>query len=66
MFAVIYKFKLKADQEELYQYHWHKIAKFFISHCGAIGSCLHKGDGGLWIAYSRWSDKGTRDARLAR
>lgn len=29
---------------------------------GAIGSCLHKGKDGLWIAYSRWPDKATRDA----
>lgn len=62
MFAVIYKFKLKPSQEELYQYHWHKIAHFFIECRGAIGSCLHKGENGLWIAYSRWPDKATRDA----
>lgn len=62
MFAVIYKFKLKTEQEELYQYHWQKIANFFIENRGAIGSCLHKGDNGLWIAYSRWPDKETRDA----
>jgi hypothetical protein len=62
MFAVIYKFKLKPEQEELYQSHWHKIASFFKENCGAIGSCLHKGENGLWIAYSRWPDKSTRDA----
>lgn len=62
MFAVIYKFKLKAQQEDLYQYHWHKIANFFIEHRGAISSCLHKGDVGLWVAYSRWPDKEARDA----
>lgn len=62
MFAVIYKFKLKPSQEELYQHHWHKIADFFIKNCGAIGSCLHKGEDGLWVAYSRWPDKRTRDA----
>lgn len=62
MFAVIYKFKLKAHQEDLYQHHCHKIAGFFIENRGAIGSCLHKGNDGLWIAYSRWPDKATRDA----
>lgn len=62
MFAVIYKFKLKPSQEELYQLHWQKIASFFIESRGAIGSCLHKGDDGIWIAYSRWPDKATRDA----
>lgn len=62
MFAVIYKFKLKSAQEKQYQEHWHKIANFFIQSRGAIGSCLHKGEDGLWIAYSRWPDKATRDA----
>ncbi len=28
----------------------------------ARGSCLHKGADGLWVAYSRWPDKATRDA----
>ncbi|MBA2657246.1 MAG: hypothetical protein H0U70_09760 [Tatlockia sp.] len=62
MFAVIYKFKLQAHQEELYQSHWHKVARFFIENRGAIGSCLHKGENGLWVAYSRWPDKAMRDA----
>jgi hypothetical protein len=61
-FAVIYKFKLKPDQEQIYQDHWHKIASFFIESRGAIGSCLHKGEGNYWLAYSRWPDKATRDA----
>nr|WP_267256972.1 hypothetical protein [Coxiella endosymbiont of Ornithodoros maritimus] len=29
---------------------------------GALGSCLHKTEEGLSLAYSHWSDKGTRDA----
>ena len=62
MFAVIYKFKLQPHQEETYLLHWKKIANFFIKHRGAIGSCLHKGDDGIWVAYSRWPDKATRDA----
>lgn len=62
MFAVIYKFKLKAHQEEAYQRHWHEIASYFIKNRGAIGSCLHKAEDGLWVAYSRWPDRATRDA----
>lgn len=62
MFAVIYRFKLKAHQEEEYIKHWNKIASYFIEKRGAIGSCLHKGGDNLWVAYSRWPDKATRDA----
>ncbi|MBS0289822.1 MAG: hypothetical protein JSS07_07305 [Proteobacteria bacterium] len=28
MFAVIYRFKLKAHQETIYQQYWHKIATY--------------------------------------
>lgn len=62
MFAVIYQFKLKPHQEETYQECWEKIVEYYKEKCGAIGSCLHKGEDGLWVAYSRWPDKQTRDA----
>ncbi|OGT46900.1 MAG: hypothetical protein A3F17_02315 [Gammaproteobacteria bacterium RIFCSPHIGHO2_12_FULL_41_15] len=62
MFAVIYRFKLKPDQEKTYLVSWNKITDYFIAHRGALGSCLHKGEDGLWVAYSRWPDKATRDA----
>ena len=62
MFAVIYRFKLKPHQEKRYQECWNKLANYFIEKRGAIGSCLHKGSDGLWVAYSRWPDKATRDA----
>jgi hypothetical protein len=62
MFAVIYRFKLKPHQEASYQQLWHKIATYFTEHRRAIGSCLHKGEDDLWVAYSRWPDKATRDS----
>ena len=62
IFSVIYRFELRPDQEIVYQACWDKITDYFIEHCGAVGSCLHKGEGGLWVAYSRWPDKATRDA----
>lgn len=61
MFAVIYRFKLKSHQEERYIQNWNTVAQYFIDHKGAIGSCLHKGEDALWVAYSRWPDKKTRD-----
>lgn len=62
MFAVIYRFILQPHQEKTYQSSWHKIANYFIEKRGALGSCLHKGADGLWVAYSRWPNKATRDA----
>ena len=62
MFAVIYRGYVKPGREEKYKRLWHTIASYFIQHRGATGSCLHKAEDGLWVAYSRWPDKVTRDA----
>lgn len=62
MIAVIYRFMLKPHQEDIYKKYWHELASYFIAHRGALGSCLHKSSDGLWVAYSRWPDKATRDA----
>lgn len=62
MFAVIYQGYLKPGRENEYQEAWSKVAQYFIEYRGAIGSCLHKTSDGLWVAYSRWPDKKTRDS----
>jgi len=62
MIAVIYQGYIKPGSENEYQNAWHKIATYFVEHRGAIGSTLHRSDNGLWVAYSRWPDKATRDA----
>jgi len=62
MFAVIYRSYIKPELEEEYQKLWNQVASYFIQHRGAIGSCLHKTEDGIWLTYSRWPDKATRDA----
>ncbi len=62
MFAVIYRGYLKPDCEKKYHDAWQIVAKYFKEKRGALGSCLHKAQDGMWVAYSRWPDKATRDA----
>lgn len=62
MFAVIYQGYVKEARESEYQKAWHMVARYFVEKRGAIGSCLHRTSDGLWVAYSRWPDKKTRDA----
>ena len=62
MFAVIYRGYIKAGREADYKKYWHKVAGYFVAQRGALGSCLHQTEEGLWLAYSRWPDKATRDA----
>lgn len=62
MFAVIYRGYLKVGREAEYRQAWSIVARYFVEQCGALGSSLHRADDGLWVAYSRWPDKKTRDA----
>jgi chloramphenicol 3-O phosphotransferase len=61
-FAVIYRGYIKPGREMDYQNAWQIVAQYFVSHRGAVGSCLHRTADGLWVAYSRWPDQKTRDA----
>lgn len=61
MFAVIYRGYVKLGYEAEYKKLWNRIAHYFIKHRGALGSCLHQTEDGMWLAYSRWPDKATRD-----
>jgi heme-degrading monooxygenase HmoA len=62
MFTVFYRFILQPHQEENYKKHWLTMVDYFKKNCGAIGSCLHKNEDGLWLAYSRWPTRESRDA----
>lgn len=61
MFAAIYQAYIKPGREVEYRESWNKVTRYFIEQRGAIGSCLHRTSDGLWVAYSRWPDKKTRD-----
>jgi hypothetical protein len=62
MFAVIYRGFLKSGREEDYQSAWQQVALYFVEKRGALGSTLHRTEEGMWVAYSRWPDRATRDA----
>lgn len=61
MFAVIYQGYIQPGHEQKYQEAWNKVARYFIEKRGALGCCLHRTPEGLWVAYSKWPDKKTRD-----
>ncbi len=62
MFAVIYRGYLKPEREADYQSAWRQVASYFVERRGALGSTLHRAEDGMWVAYSRWPDRATRDA----
>lgn len=61
MFAVIYQGFIKTGMEQAYKNAWHEVVTYFVEQRGALGSRLHRTEEGLWIAYSCWPDKATRD-----
>lgn len=61
MFAVMYQGYIKEGMEAEYKKAWHEVANYFIENRGALGSRLHQTKERLWIAYSCWPDKETRD-----
>lgn len=62
MFVVIYRGFLKAGTEDQYRQYWKTVATYFVKERGSLGSTLHKTDDGMWVAYSKWPNKATRDA----
>ncbi len=66
MFAVIYRGYVKPELESQYQEYWKIVASYFVKERGALGSTLHQAEDGMWVAYSRWPDKATRDASWPR
>lgn len=62
MIAVLYRVLVKHEQEEEFQKNWRELTHYYAAEKGALGACLHKTSENLWIAYSRWPDKETRDA----
>lgn len=62
MIAVLYRVILKHGRETEFQEHWRTLTHYYIGEKGSLGSCLHKTEENLWIAYSRWPNKDIRDA----
>ncbi len=61
MFAVVYRWRLKAGHEESFTRGWEMVTRAIHETCGSYGSRLHRGDDGTWVAYARWPDAETRD-----
>lgn len=59
MFAVMYRWRLKAGREEQFADAWAEMTDEFLEVHGGLGSCLHKSDDGLWVAYARWPNRKT-------
>lgn len=54
MFTVIYSFKVKPNQEELFIEGWRGLTELIYEFEGSLGSRLAKSNKGEYIAYAQW------------
>jgi len=54
MIAVLLRWEIKPEYEQLFQEGWSQIMHRNIEKFGALGSRLHKTPDNQWISYSQW------------
>lgn len=65
MYCVAYKFTLLSDSlpnRREFIACWRGITQFFKDECGALGSRLHGGTGGVFYGYAQWPSKAQFEA----
>ncbi len=64
-FAVIYRWRLKAGMEAQFVQAWSRMTELYVAHRGGLGSRLHMGPDGIWVAYAQWPSAQARIAAFA-
>jgi heme-degrading monooxygenase HmoA len=59
MFSIIYEFRVKTGQQQVFEKSWVDLTQLIYNHSGSLGSRLHKLDACTYIAYAQWPDKET-------
>ncbi|MBX9689099.1 MAG: antibiotic biosynthesis monooxygenase [Candidatus Obscuribacterales bacterium] len=59
MFAVIYRFKVKAERHEQFVSAWKQRTEEIKANLGGLGSRLHRAREGSFLAYAQWPDRET-------
>ena len=54
MIAVLFRWEVKPEYEQIFQECWTEIMYFNIEQYGALGSRLHKTKDNQWVSYSQW------------
>lgn len=59
MFAVIYKWRVIPGREAQFEEGWRAGTERIAEEFGGWGSRLHRGEGGVYVAYAQWPDEAT-------
>lgn len=57
MFAVLYRWKLKAGAELAFRDAWRAVTEAIAARSGTGGSRLHQADDGSFVAYAVWPNR---------
>jgi heme-degrading monooxygenase HmoA len=66
MFCVIYRWRLKPGTEDAFVQAWRRLTRAIRERRGGLGSRLHRGGDGLWVAYAQWPDRAAWEAASLR
>lgn len=58
-FCVIYRFRVAPDKEDSFVRAWSELTHAIRDQRGGLGSRLHLGEDGVWVAYAQWPDRET-------
>lgn len=64
MFTIIYYFKVKEGQENLFIESWKGLTELIYEYEGSLGSRLHKAESNLFIAYAQWPNRETWESAI--
>jgi len=64
-FAVIYRWRLAPGTEAAFCDAWAEVTLAIGRDRGGLGSRLHRGDDGIWLAYAQWPDRASWEAARA-
>src|SRR4030095_13617684 len=59
MHIVIYRWRSKPEQEEVFVRGWLRVTQAIYRTRGSLGSRLHRADDGTWVAVAQWPDRST-------
>jgi len=65
MKAVIYRWRVKPEDEDYFTRRWNEITQDIMARHGGGGSRLHRAENGEFVVYARWASKEDRDRAFA-
>ncbi len=56
MYSIIYEFKVKENQNQIFEKAWEELTELFYQYGNSRGSRLHRKNEQTYVAYAQWPD----------